>query len=107
VGDAVAQVYQGGQKPVDEHQPVPGTCPDRPPARLIGQACILARLPSRPQLGDQFSQNLSGQPGHPAIGEAAARVRLLDTPRPCSVLHEQAVPLTMHEVVKRELRRVR
>jgi hypothetical protein len=76
----VVQVHQGGQQPVDEHQPIPGSRPDRPPARPIGQSCVLARLLARPQLGDQLGQNLSGQSGHPATGAAAARVRLLDTP---------------------------
>jgi len=65
----VAQVHQGGQQPVEEHQPVPGTGPDRPPARPIGQPRILARLPARSQLGDQLSQDLSGQSGHMAIGD--------------------------------------
>jgi hypothetical protein len=37
----------------------------RPPARPIGQPCV----PARPQLGDQLSQDLRGQPGHPAIGD--------------------------------------
>jgi hypothetical protein len=31
---------------------------------------------------------------------AAARASVLDTRRPCSVRHEQPVPLTMHEVVR-------
>ncbi len=29
MGDSVAQVHQGGQQPVEEHQPMPGTGPDR------------------------------------------------------------------------------
>jgi hypothetical protein len=37
MGDPVAQVHKGGQFPVDEHQPVPGTGPDRPPARPIAR----------------------------------------------------------------------
>jgi hypothetical protein len=60
VGDAVAQVHQGGQQPVDEHQPVLCTGADRPPARPIGQSRVLARLPARPQLGDQLRQDLPG-----------------------------------------------
>jgi hypothetical protein len=69
VGDPVAQVHQGGQQPVDEHQPVPGTGPDRPLPRPIGQPCLLARLPARPELGDQLSQHFPGQSGHPTIGD--------------------------------------
>ncbi len=69
MGDSVAQVHQGGQQPVEEHQPVPGASSDRPPARPIGQPRVLARLPARPQLGDQLRQNLRGQSGHPAIGD--------------------------------------
>ncbi len=42
-------------KPVEEHQAVPGTGPDRPLPRPIGQSCVLTRLPAGPQLGDQFS----------------------------------------------------
>jgi hypothetical protein len=48
VGDPVAQVDQRGQQPVDEHQAVPGTGADRPPARPIGQPRVLARLPAGP-----------------------------------------------------------
>jgi hypothetical protein len=70
VCDSVAQVHEGGQQPVDEHQPVPGASPHRPPARSIGQACVLACLPARAQLGDQLSQDLPGQPGQPAIGDS-------------------------------------
>jgi hypothetical protein len=72
MGDPVAQVHQGGQQPVDEHQPVPGTGSDRPPARPIGQACLLTRLPARSQLGDQLGQDLPGQSGHPAIGDSSS-----------------------------------
>ena len=68
MGDCVAQVHEGGQQPVEEHQPVPGT--GRPSARPIGQPRVLARLPARPELGDQLSQDLRGQSGHPAIGDS-------------------------------------
>jgi hypothetical protein len=70
VGDPVAQVHQGGQQPVDEHQPMPGTGPDRPLPRPIGQACLPARLPARPQLDDQLREDLRGQPRHSAIGNS-------------------------------------
>ena len=70
MGDPVAQVHQGGQQPVNKHQPVPGTGPDRPPTQPTGQPCVLARLPARPQLGDQLRQDLRGQPGHSAIGNS-------------------------------------
>ncbi len=59
MGDLVALVHQGGQQPVDEHQPVPPAGSDRPPARPIGKACVLARVPARSQLGDQLAQDLS------------------------------------------------
>jgi hypothetical protein len=61
---------KGGQQPVEEHQPVPGTGSDRPPPRPIGQPRILARLPARSHLGDQLGQDLPGQSGHPAIGDS-------------------------------------
>jgi hypothetical protein len=98
----VAQVHEGGQQPVDEHQPVPGTRPDRPPPRPIGQPRVPARLPARPQLGDQLSQNLPGQPGHPAIGDSGGtgqRPRHATTLLRPSHQPEHAVPLTMHELV--------
>jgi hypothetical protein len=69
MGAPVAQVDQGGRQPVEEHQPVPGAGADRPPARPIGQACVLARLPARSQLDGQLGEDLPGQPGHPAIGD--------------------------------------
>jgi hypothetical protein len=59
MGDPVAQVHQGGQQPVDEHQPVPGAGPDRPLPRPIGQPRVLARLPARPQFDDQLSEALN------------------------------------------------
>jgi len=70
MGDPVAQVHQGGQSPVDAHQPVPGVRPDRPLARPIGQPCLLGRLPARPQLGDQLRQHLPGQSRHRAIADS-------------------------------------
>ena len=60
MGDPVTEVHEGGQQPVDEHQPVPGACSDRPLPRPICQSCVLTRLPSRSQLGDKVSQNLRG-----------------------------------------------
>ena len=68
--DPVAQVHQGGQQSVDEHQPVPSTGSDRPPARPIGQPRVLMRLPARPELGDQLRQHFPGQSGHSAIGDS-------------------------------------
>ncbi len=79
------------QQPVDEHQPVPGTGPDRAPARPIGQARVPARLPARPELGDQLSQHFAGQPCPRRSATAAARARLLDRLRPCPVLHPSTV----------------
>jgi len=70
VRDPVAQVHEGGQQPVNEHQPVPGTGPDRPLPRPNGQPCVLARLPARPHFDDQLSEDLRGQPGHSAIGNS-------------------------------------
>jgi hypothetical protein len=106
MGHSVAQVHQGGQQPVDEHQPVPGTRPDRPPPpRPIGQPRVPARLSARSQLGDQLSQNLPGQPGHPAIGDSGGtgqRPRHATTLLRPSHQPEHAVPLTMHEVVTSE-----
>jgi hypothetical protein len=69
MGDAGAQVHEGGRQPVGEHQPVQGAGSNCPPARPVGQACVPARLPARSQFGDQLSQNLRGQPGHSAIGD--------------------------------------
>ena len=83
MGDPVAQMDQGGQQPVDEHQPVPGAGSDRPPARPIGQPCVLACLPARSQFGDQFGQDLSGQSGHPAIGNSGSTSQ---SPRPTTTL---------------------
>ncbi len=70
MGDPVPQLHQGGQQPFNEHQPVPGASADRPPARPIGQPCVLAGLPAWSQLGDQLSEHFSGQPGHMAIGDS-------------------------------------
>jgi hypothetical protein len=69
MGDSVAQVHQGGRQPVEEHQPVPGTGPDCLLARPVGQSHVLACMPARPELGDQFGQHFSGQSGHSAIGD--------------------------------------
>ena len=81
-----------------KHQPVPGSGPDRPLTRPIGQP----RLPARPQLGDHLSQDLRGQAGHPAIGDRGGTGQrpwhTTTLPRTAHQ-HEEAVPLTMHEVV--------
>jgi hypothetical protein len=65
VGDSVAQMYQGGQQPVDKHQSMPGAHPDCPLAWSIGQPCVLTRLPARSQLG----QDHRGQARDTAIGD--------------------------------------
>ena len=77
----------------------PGSRSDRALARPIGQACVLARLPARAQLGPHFRE----RPVTRRSATAAARGSVVDTPRPCPVLHPQhgVVPLTMHEVVSR------
>jgi hypothetical protein len=49
---------------------VPCTGAGRPPARPIGQPCLLAGLPAWSQLGDQLGQDLPGQSDHPAIGSS-------------------------------------
>ncbi|MEX5721065.1 hypothetical protein [Geodermatophilus maliterrae] len=67
----MAQVHQGGQQPVNEHQPVPRARPDRPLARPIGQSRVLARLPFRPELSDQLGEHFLGQSGHAAIGDSS------------------------------------
>src|SRR5687768_14074356 len=87
-GDSVAQVHQGGQQSVDEHEPVSGTGPT---ARWRGRSASRASLYA-------CQRGPARRPAQPALpGTAAARVRLLDTPRPCPVLNEQAVLLTVHE----------
>ncbi len=69
MGDSVAQVHQGAQQPVDEHQPVPGAGSDRSLSRPNDRPCVLACLPARSQLDDQLSEDLWGPPGHPAVGD--------------------------------------
>ncbi len=79
-----------GQQSVDEHEPVSDTGPTarwrgRSASRASRYAC--QRGPAR-------------RPAQPALpGTAAARVRLLDTPQPCTVLNEQAVLLNHARVV--------
>jgi hypothetical protein len=60
----------------------------RLPARPNGRSLILARLPARPQFDDQLSQHFPGQVHHSAT---AARASVLDTLRPCPVLHPSTV----------------
>ncbi len=81
MGDPVAQVHQGGQQPVQEHQPVPSTGPDRPLPRPVGQPCVLARLPARSQLGDQLSED--GVTRRP-LPRAPSRARRRDAREPSS-----------------------
>jgi hypothetical protein len=89
MGDPVPQMDQGGQQPADAYQPVPGTGSDRPPARPIGQTCVLARLSARAQFGDQLRQHLSGQSGHPAIGNRSGTTQTPRRTRPCSAPHSE------------------
>ncbi len=60
MGDSVAQVQEGGQQPVDDHQPIRGAGADRPLTRPIGQSCVPTCLPARPELGDQIGEHFSG-----------------------------------------------
>jgi hypothetical protein len=87
MGDPVAPEHRGGQQPVDEH-PVPGTASDRPLVRPIGQSRVLTRLPARPQLGDQLSQDREGQSGPPGDWRQRRHGPGSSTPRPCSVGNE-------------------
>ena len=100
MGDPVAQVHEGGQQPVEEHQPVPGSGSDRSLARPIGQPCVLTRLPTRPQLGDQVGQDLRGQSGHPGGRRQRQHGAGSSTHHaPASSVNEQAASLFLHEVV--------
>jgi hypothetical protein len=64
------RVDQGSQQPVNEHQPMPSTGPDRPLPWLMGQTRVLARLPVQPRLDDQLSEDLRGQLRHSAISDS-------------------------------------
>jgi hypothetical protein len=101
MGDAVAQVHQRGEQPVEEHQPVPGTGSDRPSTRAIDQSRVLACLPARPSSATSSASTSRDSPVTRRSATAAARASVLDTLRPCSVPHEEPLPLTMHEVVGR------
>jgi len=88
-----------GQQPVDEHQPMPGTGPT---ARCRGRSanrasrCACQRGPSSATNSANTSRD---SPVTRRSATAAARARLLATPRPCPVPHEQADPPTRHEIV--------
>ena len=56
----MTQMHQGGQQPVNKHQPVSCTGAGRPPTRSIGQSCVLAGLPALPQFDDQLGQDPAG-----------------------------------------------
>jgi hypothetical protein len=75
VGDAVAQLHQGGRQPVEEHHPGAGHRFDRLLARPIGQPCALARPAARAQLGDQLRPALRERSGHPAVGDSSSSGR--------------------------------
>jgi len=72
MGDSMAQMHEGGQQPIEERQPVPGTGSDRPLPWPIGPSRFPAVLPTRPPLGNQLSHGLTGQSGHPAIGDSGS-----------------------------------
>jgi hypothetical protein len=100
VGDAVAQLHQGGRQPVEEHHPEPGTA---------STGCWRGRSASRalwrvqqrgPSSATSSARPCGNGPVTRRSATAAAQAELLDTPRPCPVLHEQVVPLTMHQVVR-------
>ncbi len=56
VRDAVPQVNEGGQQPVDEDQPVLRTGPDRPAPRALRKQGLVPLVPQRADRSDEFSK---------------------------------------------------
>jgi hypothetical protein len=70
MGDPVAQVHQGGQQPVEEHQPVPGTGPDR---RWRGRSASLASwrgCQREPSSATSSARSCGDSPVPRAIGDS-------------------------------------
>lgn len=71
VRGGVTQVHQRGRKPVDKHEPVLGTGPERalPPAR--GQPSLLTQ--TGPSSATRSPIISADKPGHPTLGHHCCR----------------------------------
>lgn len=65
----VAEMDEGGQEPVDEHEPVLRTGAHSTLPRPRGQLGLVTLMPRRAQLGDEFSDHIGRQARNPAIAE--------------------------------------
>jgi hypothetical protein len=70
---------EGGQEPVDEHEPVLRTGAHSTLPRPRGQLGLVTLMPQRANLGDEFSDHLGRQPVICRLRMIAARARLPTT----------------------------
>ncbi|MFI8917392.1 hypothetical protein ACIGW4_38145, partial [Streptomyces sp. NPDC053513] len=95
----MTEMDEGGQKPVDEHQPVLRTGAHGPLPRPGGKRGLVTLMPQRADLGDEFSNHLSCQARDPAIADDRCTSRVPHHSTMINHLRLDVSPLTVHELV--------
>lgn len=99
MGSPVTEMDEGGQEPVDEHQPVLCASTHGPPSLPGGKPGLVALMPQPAYFGDEFSDHIGRQARDPPVADDHCTSRVLHhTP----MINDQgldASPPTMHELV--------
>ncbi|GHA49658.1 hypothetical protein GCM10010329_84840 [Streptomyces spiroverticillatus] len=100
MGGSMTQVDQGGQQPVNEDQLVLRTSPRGTLPWPGGKPGLMARMPQRAHLNDEFTDHIGRQAGDPTVADDRCPTHVPD--HPSMVGHEglDVSPLTVHELVK-------
>ncbi|GGQ33118.1 hypothetical protein GCM10010266_65380 [Streptomyces griseomycini] len=97
--DSVSEVYEGGQEPVDEDQPVLRAGTDRPLPEPGGKPGLMPFVPQRTCPGSGFSDHISRQARDPPVAGDRCTRRV---PHHRTMIDDQepgVSPPTVHEVV--------
>jgi hypothetical protein len=93
-------VHEGGQEPVDEHQPVLRAPAQRPLPRPGGKPGLVPFMPQRTKLSHEFSNHTGRQARDPPVADDRCTRRV---PHHKTMIDDQkldASPLTVHELVR-------
>lgn len=100
MGDPVSGVHEGGQEPVDEHQPVLRACAHSPFPRPGSEPGLVTLVPQRADFRYEFSNHVNRQARDPPVADDRCTRRV---PHQMTMIDDQepdVSPLTVHELVR-------
>ncbi|MET7898791.1 hypothetical protein [Streptomyces mirabilis] len=95
----MTQMNQGGQQPVGEHQPVLRTATPVPASAAGSEPGLVALVPQRADLSDEFSLHIGRQARDPPVADNHCTSRVPDHMTMINNQELDVSPPTMHELV--------